>query len=215
MEQRRGFFFQPEDWLSDSKLSLCSYATKGAWMDLMCYMFKSKRVGYLVVDDMKLTREHIRRMLKCSDAEFDEIWKELIEYGVMRQHEDGAYYSKRMVQDMERISMASTASDEEMKLAQKVLEEFKAFYPPLRAYDGGEARSVIIARNREGASFEDFRSVIISKCNEWKDEEKMVRNIRPITLFGDKFNRYVAEAKSDGVAAAPNPYAHLRDNSYD
>ncbi len=209
----KGFFFQPEDWLSDGKLSLCSYATKGAWMDLMCYMFKSPRVGYLMIDDKVLDKVLIRKMLKCSDEEFETIWTELIDYGVMKRNESGCYYSKRLVKDMERISLSFTANDEEAEMAQKVLDEFKRFYPALRAYHDGTARSAIIARKREGATFEDFKAVIVSKTNEWKDVEKMVVNIKPTTLFGDKFSRYLAEAKND--EAPPNPYAHLRDHSYD
>jgi len=215
MYRKSGFFFHPEDWLSDAKLALCSHATKGAWIDLMCYMYQSKRSGYLMIDNRPLTKEDIRRVLKCSsDAEFEQIWKELTEFGVMRQDDTGTYYSKRMVEDMERISMASTATDEEMELAQKVLEEFKRVYPELRSYDGGEARSVIIARKREGYTFEDFKSVIASKCAEWKDVDKMVKSIKPIVFFGDKFHRYVAESKDD-QKAVHNPYEHRIDHGYD
>ncbi len=215
MERKRGFFFHPEAWLSDSQLSLCSYATKGVWIDLMCYMSSSSRAGYLMIDGKPLNKDHIMRMIKCgSQEEFDTIWNELIQFGVMKQSPDGLFYSKRMVEDMERISLTSTATDDEMDLAQKVLEELNRTVPNLRGYDGDEARTVIIARKRGGATFEDFKSVIHSKYAEWKGEEKTFRWIRPLTLFGDKFIGYVAEAKLAKPAISKG-YELAQDHSYD
>lgn len=216
MDRKRGFFFHPEAWLSDNQLSLCSYATKGVWIELMCHMFSSKRAGYLMIEGKPLNKGNIKHMLKCrSNEEFDMVWNELIQFGVMRQHADGTYYSKRMVDDMESISLTSTASDEEMELAKSVLEELKRTVPNLRGYNGEEARTLIIARSRDGATFEDFKSVIHSKYEEWKNDEKMFRWIRPLTLFGEKFNRYVEEAKVEKPTISTNGYELVRDPSYD
>jgi len=216
MGRKRGFFFHPEAWLSDNQLSLCSYATKGVWIELMCHMFSSKRAGYLMIEGKPLNKDNIRNMLKCrSNDEFEMVWEELIQFGVMRQHADGTYYSKRMVDDMESVSLTSSASDEEMALAQSVLEELRKAVPNLRGYDGDEARTVIIARSRDGATFEDFRSVIHSKYEEWSADEKMFKWIRPLTLFGDKFTRYVAEAKVERPTASTKGYELVQDRSYD
>jgi len=216
MDRKRGFFFHPEAWLSDNQLSLCSYATKGVWIELMCHMFSSKRAGYLIIEGKPLDRENIRHMLKCrSNEEFDMVWDELIGFGVMRQSADGTYYSKRMVEDMQSISLTSTASDEEMAFANNVLTELVDTVPNLRGYNGEEARTLIIARRREGATFEDFRAVIHSKYEEWKDDEKMFKWIRPLTLFGEKFNRYASEAKVEKPNTSSNGFELVRDPSYD
>lgn len=215
MEHKKGFFFHPEAWLADNRLSLCSYATKGAWMELMCHMFLSKRPGYLIVEGKALSKENIKNMLKCrSEEEFHNIWNELIQFGVMRQSHDGIYFSKRMVEDMKSISLASAVSDEEMSLAQKVLEEMRNVIENLRGYNGDEARTLIIARSRDGATFEDFRSVIHLKNKEWKNDETMSKWLRPLTLFGEKFTRYVREAKEENFEQPKSEFSSIEDPSY-
>ena len=42
----------------------------------------------------------------------------------------------------------------------------------------------------------DFRAVIEVKTRQWLKDKKMNRNLRPTTLFGEKFNEYLNEANS-------------------
>ncbi len=51
--------------------------------------------------------------------------------------------------------------------------------------------SLINARLKEGFTVEDFRYVIRVKNNEWKNDEKMSKFLRPETLFGAKFEGYL------------------------
>lgn len=51
--------------------------------------------------------------------------------------------------------------------------------------------SLISARINEGYSVEDFKKVIDNKVAEWKDDHEMARFIRPMTLFGTKFESYL------------------------
>lgn len=52
----------------------------------------------------------------------------------------------------------------------------------------------IQARINEGFSLEDFKAVINQKAGEWLKDERMVRYLRPETLFGTKFESYLNEA---------------------
>src|SRR5699024_12416318 len=52
---------------------------------------------------------------------------------------------------------------------------------------------VIKARMNEGYTLEDFKTVIDKKSVEWKDDVKMKEYLRPETLFGPKFDRYLNE----------------------
>lgn len=52
----------------------------------------------------------------------------------------------------------------------------------------------ISARLREGFKIEDFKRVIDYKCEQWLNDEKMQKYIRPETLFGSKFDGYLNEA---------------------
>lgn len=56
-----------------------------------------------------------------------------------------------------------------------------------------KTKAVINARIREGFTLDDFKRVIDSKCEEWKNTD-MERYIRPETLFGTKFEGYLQTA---------------------
>lgn len=56
--------------------------------------------------------------------------------------------------------------------------------------------AVISARLNEGWTAEDFAKVIKTKCNQWLRDPAMRYCVRPITLFGPKFEGYVNESKT-------------------
>ncbi len=53
----------------------------------------------------------------------------------------------------------------------------------------------INARLKEGFLFEDFKAVIDFKAEQWLKDETMKSYLRPETLFGNKFDGYLQEAK--------------------
>ncbi len=55
-------------------------------------------------------------------------------------------------------------------------------------------RKCIIARLNEGFNAEDFATVIRVKCGQWLHDPHMRPYLRPITLFGTKFESYLNEA---------------------
>ena len=50
---------------------------------------------------------------------------------------------------------------------------------------------VIKARMNEGYTIEEFKTVIDKKTDEWNNDVKMKEFLRPETLFGTKFDRYL------------------------
>ena len=58
--------FYTGDWLKDPFLSLCTPATRGVWMDLLCAMHEASRVGSL-----RGTREQLARLARCLPADLD------------------------------------------------------------------------------------------------------------------------------------------------
>lgn len=54
-----------------------------------------------------------------------------------------------------------------------------------------KTQALIDARTKEGFTLDDFRAVIYKKTQEWKDDPKMVKFLRPETLFGTKFESYL------------------------
>jgi len=55
-------------------------------------------------------------------------------------------------------------------------------------------RRVIKARMNEGYTIEDFKTVIDKKTAKWIKDKKMEEFLRPETLFGNKFDRYLNES---------------------
>lgn len=63
-----------------------------------------------------------------------------------------------------------------------------------------DTREKINARLKEGFTVEDFKTVIDKKCGEWLNDPKMSQYLRPLTLFGTKFEGYLnaPERSEDG-----------------
>jgi len=56
----------------------------------------------------------------------------------------------------------------------------------------------ILARLKEGNTVSDCKAVIARKCREWKDDEKMRKFLRPVTLFNaTKFAQYIGEVPTE------------------
>lgn len=62
--------------------------------------------------------------------------------------------------------------------------------------DNMATKARIKARWKEGYRLDDFKSVIDSRFNAWGSDERMSRYLRPLTLFGPKFEGYLEEAKT-------------------
>ena len=62
---------------------------------------------------------------------------------------------------------------------------------------------LIKARRNEGFTKEDFERVINFKCDEWNDDPKMGKFIRPETLFGNKFEGYLQSIPKEIKTAPP------------
>lgn len=54
-------------------------------------------------------------------------------------------------------------------------------------------KTVINARLNEGYTLDDFKKVIDNKYDDWANDSKMAKYLRPETLFGSKFDGYLNE----------------------
>ncbi len=60
-----------------------------------------------------------------------------------------------------------------------------------------ETERLIVARLKDGYALEDFINVIDIKVTQWLDDEKMSKYLRPETLFGNKFDKYLNETQEE------------------
>jgi len=63
-----------------------------------------------------------------------------------------------------------------------------------------KTKDAINARINEGFTVEDFLIVHTKKVKDWKNNKEYVKFLRPITLYGNKFEGYLNQQEpEDGV----------------
>lgn len=212
--------FHPGDWLKDLALNACSFQTQGAWVRLLCHMHESESYGFLIVNNKPLDKKGVQKLLKMDDENFEVVWTELTEYGVMKNDSaTGAYYSKRMVNDYKKFLQAAPVDE---KLKQKISDESKMILKYLNKKSNNDFNltdpeyiKLITQKFASGYSISDFKKVIDIKTEEWLGDKKMGMYLRPTTLFGAKFGEYLAQANSnkktetDKSTKNANPYNNM------
>jgi hypothetical protein len=97
--KRPAFQFYPADWRKDVELQSCSMAAQGLWINAMCLAHECEPYGYLTVNGKPMSVAQLGRQVGLSAREAQLLVNELIESGVARRSDQGAIYSKRMVDD--------------------------------------------------------------------------------------------------------------------
>ena len=72
------FQFYVKDWLSDPQLRMASPATRGIWIDCLCFMWSSPVRGSL-----QISRDNLARMTGASSEEIDRFVQEAVEVPAM------------------------------------------------------------------------------------------------------------------------------------
>ena len=101
-DRQPAFQFYAGDWLTDPSLRMCSFETRGVWIDLLCVMFLSDEIGVLKIGNQILDENGVRKLVGMSPKKFKKVWNELINFGILKCDQNGRFFSKRMVGD-ERI----------------------------------------------------------------------------------------------------------------
>lgn len=69
-----------------------------------------------------------------------------------------------------------------------------------------KTRDLIKARFNEGFTVDDFKKVIDNKVNDWLNNDKMNKYLRPETLFGTKFESYLNEKGGNNIETTGSSY---------
>jgi hypothetical protein len=96
--------FFPSDWKSDNRLSRCSPATRGIWIDLICDMHDSSRSGKISGSLMELSRA-----ARCTTAEIQVAIEELSSTktaDVTLHHDFVTVVNRRMNRDYKKREMS-------------------------------------------------------------------------------------------------------------
>ena len=199
MKKRDEYFkFYPDAWLGDEKLALCRFATKGAWVDLICHMHKCDPYGYLIVNGIVLNKEDIKKMLHLdSQKHFDIIWGELLKYGIIKQNKKtGAFYSKKLLMEYEKDVSDRDGVIDDVPKATKILKRFNDVVDKQYQTDPKNwfMLNVVHSWFKNYEEVETYFRVIEYVYDKWKDDQNMTDFIKPTVFFGKNFPKYVAES---------------------
>lgn len=97
--KRPAFQFYPADWRKDVELQSCSMAAQGLWINAMCIAHECEPYGHLTINNKAMTPAQLGRQVGLPARECDALLIELLDAGVARKTDEGAIYSKRMVDD--------------------------------------------------------------------------------------------------------------------
>lgn len=75
--------------------------------------------------------------------------------------------------------------------------------------NGADTKKYIQARIKEGRTLDDFKMVIDSRCAAWSEDTQMRQYLRPVTLFGNKFESYLQYA----IVNAKKPITNGREST--
>lgn len=76
-------------------------------------------------------------------------------------------------------------------------------------YKTKDTQKHINARLSEGFTLDDFKKVIDTKCEEWLGTD-MEKFLRPMTLFGTKFESYLNQKRKGNIEDVPDWYGNTK-----
>lgn len=88
-------------WLNDLGLQSCDMAAQGLWMNIVCLMHKSERVGFLVVQGKAMMAADIAKRVGIRKDRAERLLKVLKDNGVYSVDENGVIYSRRIAREQQ------------------------------------------------------------------------------------------------------------------
>lgn len=219
--------FYPADWRKDLAVQALGYYERGVWFEMLCLMHESSERGVLLLNEVPMPDDVVARLLGLDNQTLNQTLSTLLTYGVAkRRQDDNAIYSKRMVADEKLCeirrsagklggnpallnqkqttgdkqnptpSSSSSSSTTVNKDAAQILDHLNQ--QSGRAYQAVQANlNLILARLKEGATLDQCKAVVDAKAREWLNDPKMVKYLRPKTIFNaTNFAQYVGELSS-------------------
>lgn len=93
------FKFYPTDWKADDKLRMCSAASRGLWVELLCICHQAKPYGHLLVNGQPPTDAQLAVLSGIPTEQVSSLLAELGTAGVFSRTSKGVIYSRRMTRD--------------------------------------------------------------------------------------------------------------------
>lgn len=154
---------------------------------------KLSEKGYVNIDyemDGKLIKKRILKVNKMAYPVFN-LLNTSIKYskgGYLENYKDNNIYSNNL------------------NLIKDIVEYLNNKAGTKYHYKTKDTQKHINARLSEGFTLDDFKKVIDTKCDEWLGTD-MEKFLRPMTLFGNKFESYLNQKRKGNIEDVPDWYA--------
>jgi hypothetical protein len=192
------FKFDPMAWLSDGKLSICSPASRGIWIDLICHMHDRDRCG-----ELSGTPSDLAKLCRCTPAQLRSALEE---------------YSRSNCADVTACNGNVTIVNRRMK---REFQHRNAGYERVKRFRNGESASLLCTLTSNLLHlFELFwknypRKVGKGKCVEWFSKHE------PDAELVNRMVAAIAEQKrwpqwsKDGGQFIPHPITWLNQGRWE
>ena len=154
--------FNPNDWWQEPGLRAATLATRGAWIDICCLMWKSPHRGVLELPNgCSPSTQEMARILGCSEQEWSTVEAELYGLAIADKSSDGRMICRRMVREAStaraRSEKASKGGKAKAERAQKMLDPVLPLsdIPRIRETENPKHRETENPKHRETENRED------------------------------------------------------------
>jgi len=107
--------FYPADWRKDPGVQALDYFERGVWFEMLLIMHESKNRGFLEINDKKIEKKMLAKMLGITAKKTEKVLKTLEFFDVYSISDYGVIYCRRMVYDEHirqvRIKAGKTGGD--------------------------------------------------------------------------------------------------------
>lgn len=172
-------------------------------------------------DNWSVYNADICKQLNITEQTLSKYWKELLASPWLRREQKrdssnkitggylyqiGTFSRPIKSMDLEKVSTidnnkpcsknnlnTNKRSNVELQIFADVVSYLNAKLETSYRANSAKTKSLISARQKEGFTLEDFKTVIDKKSAQWGKDPKMSAYLRPETLFGNKFESYLNE----------------------
>lgn len=146
--------------------------------------------GYLRVEYQKKDKQILGRILKIQSPPYPQKVFNMLNRGYLENDEGGIKYSKGGYLENYKDNNISN-NNTNINNIKYIVDYLNLKANTNYKYTTNKTKTLINARFNEGFTKEDFIKVIDNKTEEWLNDEKMCKFLRPETLFGTKFESYL------------------------
>lgn len=99
MNKNPWFKFYPTDWKADNQLKLCSAASRGLWIEMLCICHQATPYGHFLIDGSVPTETELSVLTGIPTEQITALIGELASRSIFSRTSKGVIYSRKMVND--------------------------------------------------------------------------------------------------------------------